>query len=277
MQVNRIWQHHFGVGLVTTSDNLGVSGAAPSHPELLDDLASRFIASGWSTKALHRSDPRVGRLSPVEARWCRTAFAIDPDDRLLWRFRVTRLDAEALRDAMLAASGGLDRSFGGPYVPTVRDDTGEVLVKSVRRGANRRSLYLQQRRTQTLSLLTVFDAPSITVNCVQRPASTMPLQSLGLLNSQFVVAQAERFAERLARELPRAGSAGCASLSRRAVACAIGRRIARGGRVHRRSACPLRTGRQRGNARLGRFLPDAVGEQLVFVRRVNDADRSRTI
>ena len=128
------------------------------------------------------------------------AFAIDPNNRLLWRYTLWRLDAESLRDAMLAISGQLDRQFGGPYVPTTRNDLGEVLVKADAAGASRRSIYLQQRRTQTLSLLNVFDSPSIVFNCIQRPASTMPLQSLSLLNSEFVVSQASQFAKRLESE-----------------------------------------------------------------------------
>jgi hypothetical protein len=106
-----------------------------------------------------------------------------------------------LRDSMLAISGRLDRASGGPYVATTRDEHGEVAVKSDTPGENRRSVYLQQRRTQTLSFLGVFDSPSIVFNCVERPISTMPLQSLSLLNSDFVVAQAGHFAQRLAREV----------------------------------------------------------------------------
>ncbi len=199
VQANRLWQHHFGAGIVATPDNLGNSGAPPSHPELLDYLASRFVKSGWSTKALHRlllnsaAYRQTSALQPA-------AYVVDPDNRLLWRFSLQRLDAESLRDAMLVVSGQLDRQFGGPYVATTRDELGEVLVKPDTPGANRRSVYLQQRRTQTLSLLNVFDAPTMVFNCVQRPASTMPLQSLSLLNSEFIVGQARHFAERLARE-----------------------------------------------------------------------------
>jgi hypothetical protein len=199
VQVNRIWQHHFGTGIVATAENLGISGAAPSHPELLDFLASQFVRSGWSIKAMHRLllDSAVYRqTSALQTK----AFKIDADNRRLWRRSLRRLDAESLRDAILAAGGQLDRQFGGPYVPTNRNDLGEVLVKQDAPGANRRSLYLQQRRSQTLSLLGVFDSPSIVFNCIQRPASTMPLQSLSLLNSEFVVAQAGALARRLERE-----------------------------------------------------------------------------
>jgi hypothetical protein len=199
VQANRVWQHHFGTGLVATTENLGVSGAFPSHPELLDHLAGELVRSGWSIKALHRlllNAAVYRQTSTLDS----AAFKVDPDDRLLWRFPLVRLDAEALRDAMLATSDQLDRDFGGPYVPTTRNELGEVLVKQGADGALRRSVYLQQRRTQTLSLLNVFDSPSIVFNCVQRPTSTMPLQSLSLLNSEFVVTQADAFATRLERE-----------------------------------------------------------------------------
>jgi hypothetical protein len=120
---------------------------------------------------------------------------------------------------MLAVSGGLDRTPGGPYVPTTRNSQGEVVVDSANPGAARRSIYMQQRRTQMLSFLGVFDSPSIVFNCVQRPVSTIPLQSLSLLNSQFAVTQAGLLTERLARE-----SAGDAETRiRRAFVLAIAR------------------------------------------------------
>ena len=199
VQVNRIWQHHFGSGIVATTENLGTSGAAPSHPDLLEYLAGQFVRSGWSIKAMHRlmlSSAAYRRTSASQPK----ALELDPDNRLLWRWSLKRLDAESLRDAMLAVSGRLDRAFGGPYIPTTRDDLGEVLIKPDTPGAMRRSIYLQQRRTQTVSLLGVFDSPTIVFNCIERRPSTMPLQSLSLLNSEFVVTQASHFAARLARE-----------------------------------------------------------------------------
>jgi Protein of unknown function (DUF1553) len=199
VQANRICQHHFGVGLVATSDNLGASGSPPSHPELLDYLASEMIRSGWSMKAMHRLLLRSAAYRQTSSLQPR-AFEIDPDNRLAWRHSIERLDAESMRDAMLAISGQLDRQFGGPYVATSRNDLGEVIVNQAGSDANRRSLYLQQRRTQPLSLLNMFDSPTIVFNCVQRSASTMPLQSLSLLNSEFVVNQARHFAERIERE-----------------------------------------------------------------------------
>jgi hypothetical protein len=197
VQVNRIWQHHFGTGIVPTPSNLGVSGSAPSHPELLDWLAAEFVRSGWSVKSMHRLLLRSS-VYRQSSDFQEVAFNTDPDDRLLWRYPLRRLDAESLRDSMLAVSGELDRQFGGPYVPTKRNGDGEVIVDESSAGAMRRSLYVQQRRTQVHSLLGVFDTPSIVFNCTERTASTIPLQSLCLLNSEFTLCRARKFAERLA-------------------------------------------------------------------------------
>jgi cytochrome c553 len=197
--VNRVWQHHFGTGLVATPDNLGQSGARPSHPELLDWLAIEFIRSGWSIKALHRLI-----LCSAVYRQASTprpeALAVDPDDRLLWRYPLRRLDAEAVRDAMLAVSGELDARPGGPYVPTRRNAEGSVEVDEKHPEARRRSVYLQQRRTQVATLLELFDAPRLALSCSVRTTSTVPLQALALLNSDFARARARAMAARLERE-----------------------------------------------------------------------------
>lgn len=194
--VNRWWQHHFGVGIVATPENLGYSGAAPTHPELLEYLAGQLIASGWSAKALHRLV-----LSSNAYRQSSTprddGLQTDPQNTLLWRYPLRRLDAEALRDAMLAVSGELDPAMFGPYTPTNRDGAGEVVVAETTAGAHRRSLYMQQRRTQVLGMLDVFDAPSIVFSCTARPSTTVPLQSLKLLNSDFVRARAKGLAHRV--------------------------------------------------------------------------------
>jgi hypothetical protein len=184
--VNRVWQQHFGRGIVATPDNLGRSGAKPSHPDLLDWLARDFIQSGWRLKSLQRrillshafrqtSDPAT------------QGIAADPDNRLLWRFPVRRLDAEAIRDAMLASSGRLAPKTSGPYVPTPRDGSGEVQPDPARPEALARTLFLQRRRTQVPTFLGTFDAPSVVFNCTRREGTTMPLQSLALLNSEFSV------------------------------------------------------------------------------------------
>jgi hypothetical protein len=196
VQVNRVWQQYFGTGLVSTPENLGMSGAEPTHPALLDWLAQEYIRSGWSLKSLHR-------LILQSAVLQQSSFAnndgtsADPYNKLLWRFPIRRLDAEAVRDSQLAISGDLDMSLDGPYVPTTRNGAAEVLVPEDSSGAFRRSVYLQQRRSQGLSLLNVFDAPMMVVNCTRRPVTTMPLQSLTLLNSEFAVRRGQNFAKRV--------------------------------------------------------------------------------
>jgi mono/diheme cytochrome c family protein len=199
VMVNRIWQHHFGVGLAATPDNLGQSGAKPSHPELLDYLATEFNRSGWSVKAVHRLILKSA-VYRQESKLREEAFNVNPDNRLLWRFPLRRLDAEALRDAMLAVSGELDPKRGGPFVPTHRTEDGSVVVDEKADGAHRRSVYLQQRRTQVLTMLELFDAPSMVTSCGKRTTSTVPLQSLALLNSDFARARASALAGRLERD-----------------------------------------------------------------------------
>lgn len=215
VQANRIWQHHIGRGIVTTTDNLGVSGSEPSHPELLDWLAAEFVSSHdsenhdndsesrrWSCKRLHRwilNSAVYRQSSALNAQ----AFAVDPNNRLWWRNSIRRLDAEAIRDGMLSVSGELNRAMFGSYTPTQRSSAAEVVVNESLPGARKRSVYLQQRRTQTLSLLGLFDAPSLTFNCVHRPVTTMPLQALSLLNSDFALARAHALALRLEREAAR--------------------------------------------------------------------------
>ena len=198
VMVNRIWQHHFGTGLVATSENLGMSGAKASHPELLDYLAAEFVRSGWSIKAMHRLILRsaVYRQSSQSKTGIDT---VDPDNRLLSHFPLRRLDAESVRDAMLAIAGELDARLGGPYVPSRRTSEGAVEVAENAEGSRKRSLYLQQRRTQTVTFLQLFDAPSIVSTCGKRSPSTVPLQSLALLNSEFARLRAKAFASRLAK------------------------------------------------------------------------------
>ena len=196
---NRIWQNHFGRGIVASADNLGEAGELPTHESLLNYLASQLADGGWKAKSLHRMILRsaVYRQSSrprVEAK------KIDPDELLLWRFPLRRLDAESIRDAMLAAAGELDVRMGGPYVPTSRSGVGEVVVDENRDGARRRSVYLQSRRTQIASLLETFDAPSIVFSCTRRTPTTIPLQSLSLLNSDFARRRAKALAKRVARQ-----------------------------------------------------------------------------
>lgn len=197
--VNRVWQQYFAVGIVATPENFGLSGAKPSHPELIDWLAVKFIESGWSLKALHRLILESATFRQTSAPRER-AVARDPDNHLLWRYPIHRLDAESIRDAMLATSGRLGAKTNGPYVPTPRSPIGEVTVDESKPDAFARSVFLQQRRTQVPTFLGSFDAPSIVFNCTRRAETTMPLQSLGLLNSDFAVKRGDDLAQRLVRD-----------------------------------------------------------------------------
>ncbi len=197
--VNRVWQAHFGRALAATPDNLGQSGTPPVQRELLDTLAAEFIESGWSLKHLHRLI-----LHSATYRQASTprpeALAADPDNQLLWRYPLHRLDAEAIRDALLASGLGLGAKVAGPYVPTPRRADGEVVVEETHPEAFARSVFLQHRRTQVPTFLGNFDAPALVFNCTRRAATTMPLQALSLLNSEFSRNRAAELARRLERE-----------------------------------------------------------------------------
>ena len=197
--VNRVWQQYFGVGLVATPDNLGLSGARPSNRELLDWLAAKLVESGWSLKAVHRLILESQAFRQASSSRS-IGLARDPADRWLWRFPVRRLDAEAIRDAMIAVGDRLDPKANGPYVPTPRLGTGEVVVDETKPEALARSIFLQQRRTQVPTFLGNFDAPSLVFNCTRRAETTMPLQSLSLLNSEFALRRGEDLARRLERD-----------------------------------------------------------------------------
>lgn len=198
--VNRMWQHCFEIGLVSTPDNLGLSGAKPSHPELLDWLARQFIDSGWSSKSILRHI-LLSSTFRQSSRPQERGLAEDPSNQLLWRYPLHRLDAESIRDATLAVVGRLGSKAAGPYVPTPRDGSGEVLVDESKPEGFCRSIFLQHRRTQVPTFLGNFDAPSVVFNCTRRASTTMPLQSLSLLNSDFSVKRGQDLADRLTREV----------------------------------------------------------------------------
>lgn len=176
--VNRVWQHHFGEGLVGTPNDFGVQGEAPSHPELLEYLAGEFVRSGWRLKALHRAIllTDVWQLSHEASA---ENVAKDPGNRWLWHFRPRRLEAEAIRDALLSVGGSLDLTM---YGPSVLDAT------------PRRSVYLRVKRSELLPIMTVFDAPEPTQSIGERSVTTVPTQALTLLNSPIVRQQAEKLA-----------------------------------------------------------------------------------
>ena len=184
MIVNRVWQHHFGRGIVATASNFGKLGDRPTHPELLDNLAVRFIQSGWSIKWLHRQImlSSAYRLSSVyDAR----NTAIDPDNAYLWRHAPRRLDIEAWRDAILAVSGRLDRTFAGP--PGNLTEPGHV----------RRTLYGKVSRLEPDKMLVAFDFPDANVSSARRSVTVVPQQQLFVLNSDFMIASAKSLAQRL--------------------------------------------------------------------------------
>ena len=186
--VNRVWQWHFGEGLVRTPSNFGLLSEPPSHPELLDWLATRFIADGWSLKKLHRRimlSATYGQSSRIP----RDLFDRDPENVWFGRFSGRRLEAEEIRDAILAVSGSLDRTLGGPA-----GDNFEI---------DRRSLYVQTARWQRDSYANLFDAANPDASTEKRATSTVAPQALLLLNHPWLARQAERLAERLILETPR--------------------------------------------------------------------------
>ena len=211
--VNRIWMHHFGRGLVPTPGDFGRLGERPTHPELLDWLAAEFMAKGWSVKHLHRlilTSTAYRQSSAHNAK----KDTVDADNKLLGRFPLRRVEAEALRDAMLAVSGKLNPKMFGPPVPVVEDDAGIIIIGKPNRDAayrlgdesvpageeSRRSVYIQVRRSKPLNVLDTFDWARVEPNCEARNSSTATPQSLMLMNGSFVMQQAEAFAERVKKD-----------------------------------------------------------------------------
>lgn len=181
--VNRIWQYHFGRGIVSTPSDFGVEGARPMHPELLDWLASELMRSGWSTKHIHRlivmsSTYRQQSLYNTENS------KIDSGNALLWRWPRRRLEAEAIRDSVLVASGELERTVGGISVPPERQEQDL-----------RRTIYLFQQRSKMPTVMEMFDAPEGIASCSRRSTSTVALQPLFLLNSQFMANRSDAMAK----------------------------------------------------------------------------------
>lgn len=218
--VNRVWMHHFGRGIVGTPADFGLTGEKPTHPELLDWLASAFSARdsigaegntlGWSLKRLHKliMTSTVYRQASLRSP---EKDAIDPENHLYWRKPVQRLDAEAIRDSILTVSGSLNTKLFGVPIPVREDLVGQVVVGiDKKQGDNkmpvdvpmhgeefRRSVYIQVRRSRPLGFLNSFDAPAMELNCERRQSSTVAPQALMLMNSEFAIDQAQRFAERL--------------------------------------------------------------------------------
>ena len=198
VMVNRIWYHHFGVGLVRSLENFGVKGERPSHSELLDWLAVRFVEDGWSIKALHRHimNSRTYRQSShVKDQQVK----VDPRNRLLSHMTIKRMDAETLRDSMLFISGRLEDQRGGPPDAVSVNRQGLVSVDSTENGLWRRSVYLRYRRTEVPSFMDTFDYPVMGPNCVERNVSMVPTQPLMMMNNRHVRELSAAFAARVDR------------------------------------------------------------------------------
>ncbi len=230
VQVNRVWHHHFGGGLVATLGDFGALGERPTHPELLDWLASELVARRWSLKTLHR----VILLSSAyqQGSTHAAAAARDPDNRLLGRMRLRRLDAESLRDSLLAVSGRLNPLPFGTPVSVAVNPQGQFVVGAQNKDGNgdstsvadlggaefRRSIYVQVRRSMPVGVLETFDAPALSPNCEARAVSTAAPQALMLLNDHFVMARALDLAEWVRRECPDSSEAQIQAAWRRVFA-----------------------------------------------------------
>jgi hypothetical protein len=205
--VNRLWQHHFGRGLVATPSDFGVFGQRPSHPELLDYLANHLVDSGWSMKTMHKM---MVMSQTYQQQSIRSADSdrLDSENRLLSRMNLNRMDAEVIRDSMLFAAGKLVTSVSGPSVPVCEDGEGRASIgirktndglfagiEDVGAAKYRRSVFLQSRRTLPLNMLETFDMPVMNPNCDSRRCSTVAPQSLLFLNDQSVIQYADDMAE----------------------------------------------------------------------------------
>ena len=210
--VNRFWMHHFGRGIVPTPGDFGRLGEPPSHPALLDWLADEFIRSGWSLKSLHRW---LVRSAAYQQSSVRSKNDADTENHYWGRMSVRRLEAEAIRDAMLVVSGMRTQVMYGPSSPVNPDEFGQVVIGTATRDGNgimvtksedtpekfRRSLYIQVRRSLPLGMLEPFDLAAVSPNCDRRASSTVTPQSLLMMNNEVVLTLAERFAVRVEREV----------------------------------------------------------------------------
>jgi hypothetical protein len=202
--VNRVWQWHFGEGLVRTPSDFGTAGDRPSHPELLDWLAHRFVEDGWSLKRLHRLI-LTSNTYRMSKRWRPDYGKEDPEDRLFWRFPYRRLEVEAIRDSMLAISGRLNRKMLGPWMyPEVprealagSSDPDRIWKSFDEQEASRRTIYAHVKRSFLVPLLEVLDLCDTSRSCDKRLVTTVAPQALSLFNGDFVNRQARYFADTL--------------------------------------------------------------------------------
>ena len=206
VMVNRIWQHHFGEGLVRTPNDFGKNGAGTEHPELLDWLASEFIQRGWSVKAVHR----LILQSNTYRQSIRNAGAqgyekIDPENRYFWRWNPLRLEAEVIRDSVLAITGELHPLMGGPGFfpalgPEVLEGAGSWFEPSPPQEQNRRTIYMWQQRSLMMPFVKVFDGAKMDESCPSRGVTNVTPQVFALFNSAFVHQQSLQLAKRIRRE-----------------------------------------------------------------------------
>ncbi len=205
--VNRLWQHHFGEGLVRTPGDFGAQGSRPTHPELLDWLANELIRGGWKLKPIHRL-MLLSAAYRQDTTFDAAKAKIDPANELLWRRRPMRLEAEIIRDAMLATSGQLKAEIYGPSIkPAIPPEANvgrnkDLMPRPKEDGPDqwRRSVYLFVKRSLLTPLLDVMDAPTANASCARRNQATVPTQALMLMNDPFVRRQAKFFAERCVKE-----------------------------------------------------------------------------
>lgn len=207
VMANRVWQHHFGRGIVRSSNNFGQLGTPPTHPELLNWLAQRFVDLGWRMKPLHR-EIMLSSTYRMSSEANETALAKDPANDLFWRFDMRRLNAEELRDSILAINGRINLEMFGPWVyPKLSQEVlagqsrpGEGWGKSIETERNRRSIYAHVKRSLPVPILSVFDFPDSDGSCEARFTTTQPAQALTMLNGDLLNEEAELFADRLRRE-----------------------------------------------------------------------------
>jgi hypothetical protein len=204
VMVNRLWQHHFGEGIVRTPSDFGINGDRPSHRELLDYLATQFVEKKWSLKAMHKmmvlsNTYRQATENPAQTTYAKT----DPKNLLLWRMNWIRLEGEAIRDSMLAISGQLQKSHGGPgaFVSLPEDVAGGFeffkWFPSDEKQQAQRTIYTFQRRSVMNPMIEVFDGANMSEVCSRRSATVVPTQAFSLLNSDFTRNTARHFAERM--------------------------------------------------------------------------------
>jgi len=213
VMVNRLWRWHFGAGIVRSTDNFGNLGDRPSHPELLDWLASRFVESGWSVKAMHRLI-MLSATYQMGASHNAAALEVDPDNRVLWRMSRRRLEAEAVRDALLSVGGRLDTSMGGTLLKSKPREyvTGTASTNSTSYQTDRRSVYLPVVRSALYEAFQAFDFAEPTTIKGDRETTTIASQALFMMNSEVMQQQSALLAERLIAEFPHDQAARVRSL-----------------------------------------------------------------